>query len=180
MSNRTISIIIAVALVAAGVAAFLASKGTADSERTTLELVKWHSFNEGIELAHQQNKKLLIDVYTDWCIWCKKMDKDVYTNEDVGKAITTSFVAVKLNAESSNSLTYNGDQTDEATFAKAIGVTGYPTTVFLESGAQPITKIAGYLEPKEFANVLRFIGENHYKTKTFEEFKSTLGNHATQ
>ena len=102
------------------------------------------------------------------------MDKDVYTNEGVGKAIAANFIAVKLDAESSNGITYNGDKTDEKTFARAIGVTGYPTTVFLEPGSQPITKIAGYLEAKEFATVLQFIGGDHYKTKTFEEFKSTL------
>ena len=61
--------------------------------------VSWKSFDDGVLLAQQSNKKLLVDVYTDWCTWCKKMDAEVYTNPEVFKLINTQFVAVKLNAE---------------------------------------------------------------------------------
>ncbi|CUT04904.1 DUF255 domain-containing protein, partial [Candidatus Kryptobacter tengchongensis] len=45
--------------------------------------LKWYSFSDGLKLAKSENKKVLIDVYTDWCEWCKKMDEEVYTNSTV-------------------------------------------------------------------------------------------------
>lgn len=124
------------------------------------QALRWYSFDEGIALAQQTNKKVLIDVYTDWCTWCKKMDKDVYTNPDVKAVLQSYFVAVKLNAESSRELTYKGRRLTEMTIARAMGVNGYPTTVFLYSNAEPLTKVAGYIESEDFVKLLRSVAEN--------------------
>jgi thioredoxin-related protein len=173
MSTRTVGIVIVVALVTVGAIVFLSSSGDSASENSATEAVKWHSFDEGVSLARQENKKILIDIYTDWCVWCKKMDKEVYTNGTVGQTMTSSFIAVKLNAESQKGVTFDGTQMNEASLAGTMGVTGYPTTVFLDPAAKPITKISGYMEPKEFASLLRFIGEDHYKTKSFQDYKNS-------
>ena len=173
LNARTAAILVVISLVAIGLVAFLNDTGSSASAGSGK--ITWHSFDEGVALAAKENKKVLVDVYTDWCVWCKKMDSDVYTNDGVGKALASNFIAVKLNAESSKDLTYNGQKIDETSFARAMGVTGYPTTLFLEPGARPITKIPGFLEAKEFSQILRFIGEDHYKTKTFDEYKASLG-----
>ena len=68
----------------------------------------WLAFDEGIRLAEKENKKILIDVYTDWCGWCKKMDSEVYADKEVRTVIDSSFVAIRLNAESSLRITFNG------------------------------------------------------------------------
>jgi thioredoxin-related protein len=175
MNSRVTSILIVVALVGIGLAAFFTSRKESADSGTASNRIQWHSYNEGVNLARAQNKKILIDVYTDWCGWCKKMDSDVYTNERIRSIVESNFIAVKLNAESSKNVTMGTDQLDEAGFARAMGVTGYPTTVFLESGAGPITKISGYMEAKEFATVLQFIGEDHYKNTTFEQYKASAG-----
>ncbi len=175
MNSRTTSILIVLALVGVGLAVFFSSKKGHEGTGSSSGKIQWHSFNDGVTLARTQNKKLLIDVYTDWCGWCKKMDSEVYTDENIRTIVASNFIAVRLNAESATNVTVGTDQLDEASLARALGVTGYPTTVFLESGAGPITKIAGYMEAKEFATVLRFIGEDHYKNTTFEQFKSSTG-----
>jgi thioredoxin-related protein len=173
MTTRTASLIIVVGLFVIGLIAFLStSDGSSGSEPSAAKAITWHRFDEGVALARQENKKILVDVYTDWCGWCKKMDKEVYTNKEVGQTIALHFIAVKLDAESQKGASYGGTRMDEASVASALGATGYPTTVFLDPGAKPITKIAGYMEPKEFVKVLSFIGEDHYKTKSFEEYKS--------
>jgi thioredoxin-related protein len=173
MNSRVTSVLVVIALVGVGLAVFFTSKKGHEGSETSADRIQWHSYNDGVALARTQNKKLLIDVYTNWCGWCKKMDSDVYSDEHIKAIVAGNFIAVKLNAESQNNVTVGTDQLDEASLARAMGVTGYPTTVFLESGAGPITKIAGYMEAKEFATVLRFIGEDHYKTTTFEKFKSS-------
>jgi thiol:disulfide interchange protein len=47
--------------------------------------LKWYGWNEGYPLAKKEGKLILVDAYTDWCGWCKKMDRDTYANADVIK-----------------------------------------------------------------------------------------------
>ncbi len=176
MSTRMAGIIFVVALVAVGLIVFFTSSGDSATESPMAVEVKWHSFDEGVALARRENKKILVDVYTDWCVWCKKMDKEVYTNGAVGQTMVSNFIAVKLNAESQKGVMFDGTPMNEASLAGTMGVTGYPTVVFLDPAAKPITKISGFMEPKEFSSVLRFIGEDHYKTKSFQDYKNSIGN----
>ncbi len=140
--------------------------------------VQWQSFENAITLAGEQNKKLLIDVYTDWCGWCKRMDSDVYSDASVIAALNAGFIPVKLNAESSRELIYFGSQMTEAQFARSAGVTGYPTTLFLGPDAKPITRVPGYIPADKFVSILNYIGQNHYQTLSFEEYlsRSTTSN----
>lgn len=64
--------------------------------------ITWLGFNEGLSKAAKEKKLVLIDVYTDWCIWCKEMDKNVYTDKSVIDYMNKHYVPVKLNAESKN------------------------------------------------------------------------------
>ena len=66
------------------------------------ETLKWYSWNEGYPLAQKQGKILLIDAYTDWCGWCKRMDRDTYANADVVKKLNQHFIAIKFNPELSD------------------------------------------------------------------------------
>jgi thioredoxin-related protein len=70
--------------------------------------VSWVSYDQGLEAAKKQNKHIIVDFYTTWCGWCKKMDKDTYTNKEVKKLLADNYVAVRLNAESSRSFSING------------------------------------------------------------------------
>jgi thioredoxin-related protein len=161
-------------LLTIAVYAFLLGCQGSESKTLATEL-SWKSFDEGANLAKTEHKKVLVDVYTDWCTWCKKMDREVYTNEQVAKALKASYVVVKLNAESSKQLTYNGNSFTETQLARAMGVTGYPTTLFLDSDAKPITKVAGFIPGKDFVNIVRFIGEDYYKTTTYQDYLSKQG-----
>lgn len=132
--------------------------------------VSWKSFNEGAALAKNSDKKILVDVYTDWCSWCKKMDAEVYTNPKVVEVLNDHFVAVKLNAESNNPVSFGGHTYTEAEFARRLGVTGYPTTLFFDSNSNPITDFAGYAVADRFSKVLDFIGRDYYKTTSFQDY----------
>lgn len=173
----TVTFIVA-ALIAVGAFTVIDRPGSAAEPQSTSGKLQWLSFEEGVALAKQENKKLLIDVYTDWCGWCKKMDKEVYANEQIKILLGKNFVVVKLNAESKKELTYNGNKVSEMQFARGAGVTGYPTTIFIDSDAKPITLLPGYVEIKEFAKILTYIGDDHYKTTSYENFllKSGVSN----
>ena len=135
-------------------------------------LIAWRPFNEGIALAKQSHKKIFVDVYTDWCSWCKKMDSEVYSNKEVARLLNEHFVAIKLNAESNQSVSFNGRNLAESELAQQFGVTGYPTLLFFDQQADPITSIPGYSPSETFSKVLGFVVEDYYKTTT-DVFKTS-------
>lgn len=131
----------------------------------------WKSFDEGIKEAHSSNKIVLVDVYTGWCGWCKRMDKDVYSNRRVVDLLADRFVAVKLDAESSRKLTYKGQESTEMGLAQGFGVDGYPATIFLEPSGEGITLVPGYIPADSFAPILEYIGGGFYKKMKWDEFQ---------
>ncbi len=130
----------------------------------------WQSFDEGLAEARKTNSKVLVDVYTDWCGWCKRMDLQTYANDEVATYLQKRYVVIKLNAESDQKLTYKGTEYTERELAAAFGIDGYPSTLFLRADGEPITIYPGFADAKQFLNVLSFIAEDHYLTMKFQEY----------
>ena len=61
--------------------------------------VKWLTFEEAVEKSKTEKRKIFIDVYTDWCGWCKVMDKNTFNDPEVAKLLNEKFYPVKFNAE---------------------------------------------------------------------------------
>ena len=167
--NKTAAVSALVIIIAVAFGLLLNSQSSSSASEPGSSL-SWKSFDEGAALASQTNKKLLVDVYTDWCTWCKKMDSDVYTDKAVIDVLNESFILVKLNAESDKTVRYEGKSLSETEFARAVGVTGYPSTLFFESSGKPITLLPGFVTAPKFVPVLRYIGENHYQAVSFQEY----------
>ncbi len=155
--------------------AFLLTIGEPRMTNAQTGELKWTNYTQGVREAAAMNKKVLIDVYTDWCGWCKKMDSDTYTDQGVKSYLNQEYVLVKLNAESNNKETLDTMQVTDAQLASAFGVNGYPTTVFLTSDGQPITAAPGFMKPAEFLNILRYIAGDYYKKMEFQEYLKSQG-----
>jgi len=130
------------------------------------------SFDEALNDAKEQNKIVIVDVYTDWCGWCKKMDKDTYSNSDIKDLIEDNCIYVKLNAESSEKQVYNGKTYTSSDLSNLFQVEAYPTHVFLDSDGKVIefkyngskmNNLPGYYQPAGFKKVLKFFIEGKYK-----------------
>lgn len=130
------------------------------------------NFNEALKKAKDEGKILVVDVYTDWCGWCKVMDRDTYGNSKIKKIIEESFVLVKLDAEGNEKITYMGKEYSGPDLAAYFQVTAYPTTVFLEPGGKIIefkydgyvmNSIPGYLNARDFRKILRYFRDGRYK-----------------
>ena len=132
----------------------------------------WRSFDDGLAEAKKTNKKILVDVYTDWCGWCKRMDSQTYADMEVARYLTNRYVVIKLNAESSRKLSYKGKQYSERELSTAFGISGYPATLFMKPDGEAITMYPGFADAKRFLDVASFIAEDHYLTKKFDEYVS--------
>jgi thioredoxin-related protein len=170
MNASRILIIVGVAVVLAG-GAYFATRHSAPPP--VPEKIEWIDFGTACASAPAAHKKILVDVYTDWCVWCKTMDKKTYTDTGVVSYIKEHFIPVKLNAESQASRHVNTTTMTDAQLAGAFGVTGFPTTVFTDDSGTPITSTDGYVEAPQFKTILRYIAEDRYRTMTFEQFRKS-------
>lgn len=149
-------------LAAPGVAATaFAAKPATTKPPALAGTTSWRAWQPGIEEASRVKKPILVDVYTDWCGWCKRMDRDVYARADVQDYLTKNFVVIKLNAESTRTASYQGRRTTEEAIASALRVTGYPTTVFLRSSGDHMVNVPGYVPADRFLRILRYLAEGH-------------------
>lgn len=132
------------------------------------EKLVWLSWNEGYEKAVKTNKILLVDAYTEWCGWCKRMDKDTYSNPEVIKKINQNFIPVKFNPEIEG-VTYKIEGqtlTGQQLYSQlARGEsTGFPTTYYIFPNKKSIFLDPGYKDAPAFLQVLE-IAINESKNK---------------
>lgn len=138
----------------------------------------WISFEQAVELQKKEPRKILIDVYTDWCGWCKKMDKYTYTDQSVINNLNTKYYLVKFNAEQKEDIQFKDKvfkfkaeyKAHELAVSLLNGQMSYPSTVFLDEDMNMLTNVPGYLTPKEINPILVYFGDNIYKTKNWKEY----------
>lgn len=150
--------------------------------------IKWLSWEEMVNQQKVSKKKVIIDLYTDWCGWCKKMDKTTFENPVIIDYLNNNYYSVKFNAEQKEDLLFEGNtykfvengRRGYHQFAASLtqNQLSYPTYVFLNEDIQVLQVIPGYQEAKSFEYILNFFGGNYYKTvpwtKFEQEFQSKL------
>ena len=147
--------------------------------------VKWYSFEEAAKMNETNPKKVFIDVYTDWCGWCKVLDKNTFSNPVISKILIDNFYAVKLDAERKDTVVFNGHSfvnpnptgtrsTHELASSMLQGKMSYPSMVFFNEKMQFLTTVQGYLKPEEFEPILSYFASDKYLTMKYDSFKLTF------
>lgn len=157
--------------------AIAAAKLAADNKE-----VRWLSIDDVQVEMKKQPKKVWIDVYTDWCGWCKRMDATTFSHPEVIRYMNEHFYAVKLNAEQRQDIRFTGKMYNtnptERTHPFAVqlldSALSYPTSVFMEENFQTKQLIPGYLDVKKMEMILKYLGEGHYKRTPFDQFQAAF------
>ena len=149
--------------------------------------VEWLSWEEAAKLNAENPKKIFVDVYTDWCGWCKVMDKKTFNDPKVAAYLKEYFYSVKLDAESRKAINHMGQSFEfrEVEGSKRGGIhmlaysllegkMSYPTVVTLNEKYERIAISPGYKEAPMMFNELKFAAEEHYKTTNFKAFMENL------
>ena len=166
---------------------FLSTTAFAQSvnEPDSIVHINWLTFEEAVRLNAENPKKMYIDVYTDWCGWCKKMDKSTFADKEVADYINTNFYPVKLDAEQRDSVVYRGHSfkydpsqgrrgVHELAVTLLDGKMSYPSYVYLNEQEQKLTVSPGYKTKDQILLELKFLGENHFEKMTFDEYKAKV------
>lgn len=102
------------------------------------------AFKDALKEAAKGHKVIMVDLYTDWCGWCKKLDRDTYSDDTVGKYADENFVSLKINAEKGEGIS----------LAKNYQVSGYPTILFFNEKGEEIHRLVGYQAAIKFKETL--------------------------
>ena len=142
--------------------------------------VKWISLEQAEKLCKTNPKKILIDAYTDWCGWCKKMDKETFQHPEIAKYLNQQFYTVKFNAETKDTITFLGSKYinfGSKTHPLAISLLGwrlsYPSIVYMTENFEYLGPMPGYKNALQMEAILHYIAEEKYKTISLEEFEKT-------
>jgi len=148
----------------------------------TVEKTKWMTLREASDSLKKEKRPILVDLYTDWCGWCKVMDKKTYSHKQVSQYLGQKFYAVKIDAESRQAIEWNGKsylfnaqyKTNEFALYLTQGQLSYPTTVIIPVDGTAPQAIPGYLEPKDFEMIVKYFGEGHYGKTPFPQYQRSF------
>jgi len=135
------------------------------SAKSQAPKINWMTWDQAIEANKTKPKKILVDVYTDWCSWCKVMDKKTFGDSTVAAYMIENFYCVKFNAEQKETIKYKNvdfkykaeHKTHELAISLLNSSMSYPSIVFLNEKEQRITVIKGYYEAPTFLENIKAI-----------------------
>ncbi len=140
-------------------------------------------FEEALAKHEQQPKVLLIDMYTDWCGWCKVLDTTTFANAGIANYINSNFYPVKFNAEGFDTITYRSKvYTNQGSgrrpthdLAKELlkGRLSYPSIVYIDD-AWNVYPVAGYLKPEQIEPILAYFVEKANKSVPYDDFNASF------
>jgi thioredoxin-related protein len=161
----------------------------AQSEAHLAGPVKWMSFEQAVEKSKTEKRKIFIDVYTDWCGWCKVMDKNTFPDPEIARMLNENFYPVKLDAEQTADVVFRGTTFKfvpqgsrgyhQLAAALLNNQMSYPNFVFLDEEFRIIpiyqgySSVPGYKKPEEFHPFLSFVSGNFYQKANIQDYQKT-------
>ncbi len=104
-------------------------------------------FEELVKQAATEQKLVMVDAYTDWCGWCKVMDRETFSDTVVGDYMNPKFVSTKVNMEEGFGINLAGKYR----------ISSYPQYLFFDGEGHLVQKLVGFMESKEFIEKLELV-----------------------
>ncbi|HOY32792.1 MAG TPA: DUF255 domain-containing protein [Bacteroidales bacterium] len=169
----------------------LAGFTLAQKSKNKTVVFKWYSFEEALELNKKNPKKIFVDVFTEWCGWCKKMDASTFADSIIRNYMAQHYYPVKLDAERKDTVFFNGSyyvnpspgaprSSHQLAVALLQGRMQYPSFVILNEKFEILNTIIGFKSAKDLEPILHFFGDNAFEKTTFAKYAETFVGAVTQ
>ena len=138
--------------------------------------VKWHTIEEASQ-AKIGEKMYFVDFYTSWCGYCKKMDRETFSDATVAKILNKYFYPVKFDAEGTNTFQWKGKTYNPVLTGRnrqhefARGLQGYPTFALYKSDGTPLQAIPGFYSAKDFTIILWYFASGDCDKYPYERYQ---------
>ena len=153
------------------------------SANSVAQKINWVSLDQALELQKKTPKKIMIDVYTNWCGPCKMLDKNTFQNAQVADYVNKHYYAVKFNGEGNQVVKYKGKSYNNPnynpanankrnsahTLANYLQINAYPTIVFMDEKGDVIAPIRGYQTPSQLELYLKMFKKDEHKVLDTQE-----------
>ncbi len=146
--------------------------------------VNWISLEEAIERSKTEKRKFFVDVYTEWCGWCKHMDSTTFVNPAVANYLNEHYYAVKLDAEQTQDIvfkdkTYHFKKTGSRGYHELAALwlnnrLSYPTVVFLDENQNLIQPVPGYQDATKMEAIINYFGTDSHRKTPWETYEKNF------
>jgi len=120
--------------------------------------IQWQPYETGIQMIKEQNKKGFLHFYTDWCTYCKVMNKKTFVDSKIIDYLNDNFISIRVNAEKQKDV------------ARKYGVSRFPNTWFISEDSTSLSSQPGFIQPEMLLNMLKFLNTDSFKKMKFSEF----------
>ena len=154
-----------------------------ESTIANTSLVRWYTVEEATEAMNQEDRKIILELYTDWCGWCKRMEGITLQQPHIAQYLNENFYPIRFNAESKQAINFKNKSYE---FVAPPGTTGYhefvaqfmedgrlsfPTIVFLDEDLNVIQSMVGFKTPYEFEQIITYFATDHYKKMPWQKYR---------
>lgn len=134
----------------------------------------WFPYHLGLEKARRNKKHVFIQFFATWCGYCRKMDKEVFSDRRVRSAIAKYFIPIRITEASQNKVRYQGQWMSEQELLVRHQISGFPTLLYLNPEGKEIGKLPGYIDADDMYGMLMFVGTQSYLKMDYQNFKAKV------
>ncbi len=120
--------------------------------------IRWMGYDAAREQQPPVDKKLFIYFSSVNCGYCRKMEKEVFSRDDIADYINANYTPVQVDIDRNRKL------------AMQFGVQGVPDLRFLTPQGEAIARWPGYTEAKHLLAMLKYVDTDSYLKMGFQEF----------
>lgn len=122
--------------------------------------ITWErDYEKAVERARAEKKLIVADMFTDWCVLCKKMDAETFAEPQLIKKMADQYVWLKLNTET---------EEDGMRLQKEFAILTYPTILVLDAEGEEVDRVGRFLAAPQFTETVESFVNNpdsHFSLK---------------
>lgn len=150
------------------------SNSSSNNEKSSVptENIIWLSYDQALTKSRVEDIPTILYFYSEDCGWCRKMERETFTHQEVQKLLKSDFALAKINGNSNQTVLVDGKRITERQLSSVIyQINGFPTIWFLDNTNQRIANLPGFVTYDVFLDILIYIRDGFYKKYTFLEYQ---------